>query len=209
MKNSTRFKLKVKTNKYVCIVFTLLIIFLFVKYLINNLIGFSSHIFVVGVYSLIVLFTIVCMATYLVKLNKLLENDNDKFLDELDNKLDKTYGKYGLYITENYIVCIGKWYSLFNIFVVEVKDIDAVDTHGDHRYLYKKKVKGEKVILYFFKSIIDRIVIGGKDRLVFNIICNKDVYRITSTTSANKTKVKEIDKMADYICDKNEDIDCI
>ena len=62
---------------------------------------------------------------------------------------------------------------------------------------------------FIFASIKDDLAFGDNDRAVFNIICDKKVYCIATSNTLNKTKMKEIDEMADYICDKYKDIDYI
>ena len=58
-------------------------------------------------------------------------------------------------------------------------------------------------------SIKDDLVHKDNERAVFNIICDKKVYCITTSSYMNKKKIKQINEIADYICEKHKDIDYI
>ena len=98
------------------------------------------------------------------------------------------------------------------MFVVPIKDIDAIDTNSDSRFYYNNKKHTPKhPFLSFIKSSIKHaIVFGNSDDIhVFNIICGKKVYVVTTSSILNKNKIKKINEMADYICDRYKDIDYI
>ena len=97
------------------------------------------------------------------------------------------------------------------MFVIPIDSINAIDTHTDSRYFYKnKKSKNKRKFLSFLKSSIqDDIMFGDSEIHVFNIICDKKIYSITTSHIFNKRKLKKIDEIADYICEKYKDIDWI
>lgn len=74
-----------------------------------------------------------------------------------------------------------------------------------------KKHTPKHPFLSFIKSSIKHaIVFGNEDDIhVFNIICGKKVYVVTTSHILNKRKLKEINKIADYICDRYKNIDYI
>jgi len=209
MKNSEKFKLKLNINRAACIIVTLLTIYLFIKYIVLDLVPFFHPVAVIIISICMVLGICVCSVYYLINLNNLLKKDITNVLYELDYKLDKAYEKFGLYITENYIVCIGNWCVLFKMFIISIKDIDAIDTYHDSRFFYKKKSNKSGFLSFIKASIKTDIMDRDNDMLVFNIICGKKVYCVTTASSLNKLKIKKINEMADYICDKYNHIDYI
>lgn len=148
---------------------------------------------------------------YLVNLNKLSKLGKEKIYKELDSNTEKVFKEFGLYITKNYIVCLGSKINIFKLFVIPIDSINAIDTHTDSRYFYKnKKSKNKRKFLSFLKSSIqDDIMFGDSEIHVFNIICDKKIYFITTSHIFNKRKLKKIDEIADYICEKYKDIDWI
>lgn len=148
---------------------------------------------------------------YLVNLNKLSKLGKEKIYKELDSNTEKVFKEFGLYITKNYIVCLGSKINIFKLFVIPIDSINAIDTHTDSRYFYKnKKSKNKRKFLSFLKSSIqDDIMFGDSEIHVFNIICDKKIYSITTSHIFNKRKLKKIDEIADYICEKYKDIDWI
>lgn len=211
MRNSQKFKLKLSINKISCILTTLLLIYLLIKYIIFEMIPFFPKIVIFIISAFLILSIGICAIYYIVSLNKLVKANQDEVLYELDNEIEKVFESYGLYITKNYIICIGSKFSLFKMFVIPIKNIDAIDTHNDSRYFYKKKGKKSKNgFLSFIKaSIKTDIMYGDNDRAVFNVICGKKVYCITTSSRLNKAKMKKINEMADYICDRYKNIDYI
>lgn len=193
----------------ICYIFVvILIIYLFTRYIITGLSPFFNKLIIIPIYICIVVSILVyCLITK----NKFSKEEQYKIYDELDNKIEKTFNKYGLYITENYIICMGSKINIFRLFIVPIKKIDAIDTHGDSRFYYRKKGKEPKnnFLSFITSSIKDDLAFGDNNRSVFNIICDKKVYYITTASTLNKKKMKQIDEMADYICDRYKDIDYI
>ena len=211
MINSRKFKLKLKTSKIAYIVFTIIAIYIFTKYVFKNLFPFFDKNILTLVYIIIVVLVLIIMLYFLRINNKFSREEKKIICNELDNKIEKVFTKYGLYITENYIICLGSCINLFKLLVIPIKEIDAIDIHHDSRYHYKKKGKEskQKILGFIFASIKDDIVFGNNDRFVFNIICDKKIYCITTSSTLNRIKTKEIKEMADYICSKHENIDYI
>ena len=211
MINSEKFKSKLKTSKIAYIAFAIIVIYIFTKYVFKNLLPFFFFFILIPIYITIIVFILIILIYCLINNNRFSKEEKEIICNELDNKIDKIFDKYGLYITENYIVCLGSSISFFKLFVIPIKEIDAIDTHHDSRFHYRKRGKESKhkILSFIFASIKDDLVFGDNDRAVFNIICDKKVYCIATSNTLNKTKMKEIDEMADYICEKYKDIDYI
>ena len=111
---------------------------------------------------------------YLVNLNKLSKLGKEKIYKELDSNTEKVFKEFGLYITKNYIVCLGSKINIFKLFVIPIDSINAIDTHTDSRYFYKnKKSKNKRKFLSFLKSSIqDDILFVDCEIHVFIICCD-------------------------------------
>lgn len=215
MKNSQKYKNQTKEDKILCIVFTIITI-LFISFLVINSLGnVCNTTTMVIICSIIDILILIIGFNYLKNLGKLPENEKDKIYYELDNTVEKVFEQYNLYITDNYIVSI----KSFKLFAIPIKDIQAIDTYKDSRYYHKyyRTKRGEKKKKWY-KSFIDyiRASILTKLRLyedgeihILNIICDKKVYNITTAHRYNKNKLKQMDEIAEYICNKNDNIDWI
>lgn len=202
MNISKKVKRKVRLNEIVSIVSLFVVLYLIYKYVMLDLISLFNKWIVIGIFSFFVISISICFIHHINKLNKFIKNE-DVFYD-LDNNLDKEFKKYGLYITKKYIICIGSKFNFFTTFAVKIEDIDAIDTNDDSRYTYRKK--GAKFIIGLIKA---DIMHSNDGILVFNIICGNKVYCITTCSVLNKIKSKDIEQMADYICNKHKNIDYI
>lgn len=202
MNNSKNVKRKVQLNEIVSIVSLFVVLYLIYKYVMLDLISLFNKWIVIGIFSFFVISISICFIYHINKLNKFLKNENVFY--DLDNNLDKVFKKYGLYITKKYIICIGSKFNFFKTFAVKIKDIDAIDTYDDSRYTYRKK--GAKFIIGLIKA---DIMHSNDGILVFNIICGNKVYCITTCSVLNEIKSKDIEQMADYICNKHKNIDYI
>ena len=138
MKNSRKYKLKVLKCKFSCIVVVLMLYILY-KYLLSKLIPYIDKSIVLVIFIVIIILILIIAISYILNLNKVSNEELKKVYYELDNNIDKIYNKYGLYITKNYIVCIGNKFNLFKLFFVPIKQIDAIDINKDSRYFYKNK----------------------------------------------------------------------
>lgn len=202
MNNSKNVKRKIRLNEIVSIVSLFVVLYLIYKYVMLDLISLFNKWIVIGIFSFFVISISICFIHHINKLNKFLKNENVFY--DLDHNLDKVFKKYGLYITKEYIICIGSKFNFFKTFAVKIKDIDAIDTYDDSRYTYRKK--GAKFIIGLIKA---DIMHSNDGILVFNIICGNKVYCITTCSVLNKIKSKDIEQMADYICNKHKNIDYI
>ncbi len=211
MKNSQKFKLKLLTTKVSYTLTSLLIIYIFTKYIISELTPLVDKWIVFTLYILVVLSILIILLYLITQYNNYSQEEKNKIYYDLDNNTEKIFKKFGLYITKNYIVCLGSKLNIFKLFVVPIKDIDAIDTSKDSRYYYRnKKVKKKASILFFIKaSIKTEMMYGNSEIYVLNIISNKKVYSITTSYILNKRKLKQMDEVADYICNKYKDIDYI
>ena len=211
MKNSQKFKLKLLTTKVSYTLTSLLIIYIIVKYIISELTPLDDKWIVFTLYILVVLSILIILLCLITQYNNYSQEEKNKIYYDLDNNTEKIFKKFGLYITKNYIVCLGSKLNIFKLFVVPIKDIDAIDTSKDSRYYYRnKKVKKKASILFFIKaSIKTEMMYGNSEIYVLNIISNKKVYSITTSYILNKRKLKQMDEVADYICNKYKDIDYI
>lgn len=209
MKNSQKFKTKLIISKISHVLLTILLIYVFTKNIMMDLVPFFSKAIIIAIYTFIVGSILIILVYCLITKNRFSKEEKQKIYDELDNKIDKIFDKYGLYITENYIICMGSEINVFKLFAIPVKEIGAIDTYSDSRFFYVKK--GKKIkhqFLSFINASIKTNLLYKDDHLnVFNIICDKKVYCITTSTSFNRKKMKQINEMADYICNKYPDID--
>lgn len=99
----------------------ILIIYLFTRYIITGLSPFFNKLIIIPIYICIVVSILVILVYCLITKNKFSKEEQYKIYDELDNKIEKTFNKYGLYITENYIICMGSKINIFKLFVVPIK----------------------------------------------------------------------------------------
>lgn len=202
MNNSKNVKRRVRLNEIVSIVTLFVVLYLIYKYIMLDLISLFNKWIVIGIFSFFVISISICFIHHINKLNKFMKNENVFY--DLDHNLDKVFKKYGLYITKKYIICIGSKFNFFKTFAVKIKDIDAIDTYNDSRYTYRKK--GVK----FITGLIKTDIMHRNDGYIsFNIICDNKVYCITNCSVLNKIKSKDIEQMADYICNKHKNIDYI
>ena len=209
MKNSQKFKSKLNRCRITCILFILFLIYLIIKNLILELGPYFKIEILIIICIFLISSILILIIYYMNFLNKLAKLGKEKIYKELDNNIQKKFEEFGLYITKNYIVCLGSRFDLFRLFVVPISSIDAIDTCKDSRYYYDKK--GKHGILWFLKaSIKDDFMYGNNSNIsVFNLICDKKVYSIATSSAFNKRKLKKIEEAAGYICDKYENIDWI
>lgn len=211
MKHSQKFKLKLSICRASCILVMVTITYLFIKYIILELIPYFRKEIIILISTFIIGSIFILAIYYMINLNKLSRLGREKIYKELDDNTQKVFKEFGLYITKNYIICLGSKLNIFKLFVVPIDSINAIDTHYDDRYFYKKKgSKNKHKFLSFLKSSIkDDIMFGDSDIHVFNIICDKKIYSITTSHIFNKRKLKKIDEIADYICENHQNIDYI
>ena len=139
MKNSDKFKIKLNIARIVCLLITALLIYIFTCYIIVGLIPFFDKLIIFIIYFLIVLSILTCSFYYIINLNRIDATEMKKVYLEIDNDIEKIFRDFGVYITKNYIVYLGSKFDLVRLFVIPIKEIDAIDTHRDSRYFYKKR----------------------------------------------------------------------
>lgn len=215
MKNSQKYENQIKEDKTLCIIFTIIAIFFLSFLIINNLVTICTTTTIIIICSIIDILIFIIGFNYLKNAGKLPENEKDKIYYELDNKIEKIFEKYNLYITNNYIISINS----FKSFVVPIKDIQAIDTYKDSRYFYKyyyakrgeRKNKWYKSFVGYIKAkILTKLRLSEDGEIhILNIVCEKKVYNIATAHRNNKKKLAEIEEIAEYICNKNDNIDWI
>lgn len=212
MKHSQKFKIKLNICRISCILLIVALTYLLIRYVVLELMPYFRKEIIILI-SIFLIGSLLRLAIYyMINLNKLSKLGKEKIYKELDSYTQKYFKEFGLYITKNYIVCLGSKINIFKLFVIPIDSIKAIDTHKDSRYFYKnKKRKNKHKFLSFLKSSIqDDIMFGDDNEIhVFNVICNKKVYSITTSHIFNKTKLKKIDEIANYICEKYKNIDWV
>ena len=150
LKNSQRFKSKLIVCRIACILTTAILIYFCTILISSALLPYFSKIVVALIYVFIIASILICSIYYIINLNKI--PDIEKVLYELDNKIEKIFNEFGLYITENYIICLGSELNVFKLFVAPIKNIKAIDTYDDDRYYHKychDKKNKSKLFLQF------------------------------------------------------------
>ena len=213
MKNSQKIIKKIKEDKNTCLGLTFGSIMFITAVVINNLNSICNNVTIFIVCAIIDCIILIIGFSYFINIGKIPEKN--KIYYELDNNLNKVFEQYNLYITDNYVVSI----NTFKLFAISIKDIQAVDTHKDNRYHYKyywskrgeKRKKGLKRFLAYIKaSFLTKLHFSEDSNIhTLNIISNKKIYNITTANGFNKKKLKEMDEIAEYICNISDKIDWI
>lgn len=211
MRNSEKFKRKMLINKFVYTVAGLLFIFIFTFGIFKKFLPYSNLTIAIILYVFIIFTAYLIVKDSIKYVMRFSKDDYNKIFEELDYKIDKEYDKYGIYITENYIIGIGSKFDFLTSVAVPIKDIDAINTHGDigHHYRNKKQKQDTSISTFIADEVLNKISGRDNDIYVFNIICGKKVYNLARTTFLRSKKTKDLDEIADYICNKYKDIDYI
>lgn len=127
--------------------------------------------------------------------------------DEFDNKVERGFPQYGIYITENYLVHMSNSF-LTHSFAVPFKDILAISNYGGGGYAYSKKKRRSSFLRILLAHIFDFNISTSKGRSVF-IVTNKKRYRLGYYYLLNGKSSKELENITKYICDKNSKIDWV
>lgn len=135
---------------------------------------------------------------------KLTDEEKKAISDELDNKLERGFPQYGIYITENYLVRIGD-----PTFAVLIKDILAISRYGYEGYMYNKKKRKISII----RIIIFNILYFNGDHVSDGhsviVVTDKKRYRLGYYYFLGGKKDKDLEKIVEYICEKNKKIDWV
>ncbi|MGM9881734.1 MAG: hypothetical protein ACI31S_02695 [Bacilli bacterium] len=139
---------------------------------------------------------------------KLTDDDYKIIANELDTKIEEEFPQYGIYITENYLVHISNSISTHS-FAVPFKDILAISNYGRGGYVYSKKKRRNSIlrilfshIFYFDYSTTSR----GKSVIV---VTSKKRYHLGYYYRLNSKSGKDLEKITEYICNKNSKIDWV
>lgn len=85
---------------------------------------------------------------------KLTDYEYKVIADELDNKIERGFPEYGIYITKNYLVHISNSISTHS-FAVPFKDILDISNYGKGGYVYSKKKRRNLFLRILLSYIFD------------------------------------------------------
>lgn len=137
---------------------------------------------------------------------KLTDDDYKIIANELDTKIEKEFPQYGIYITENYLVHMGNSISTHS-FAVPFKDILAISNYGGGGYTYSKNKRRNsflRILLFHIFDIDDDFY----DHSVI-VVTRKRRYRLGYYYRLNGKRGKDLEKITEYICNKNSKIDWV
>lgn len=135
---------------------------------------------------------------------KLTDEEKKEIENELDNKIERGFPRYGIYITENYLVRMGD-----PTFAVPIKEILAISNYGYRGYLYNKKKRKFSIIRIILSSILDFNGDRASKGQSVIIVTNKKRYRMGYYYFLNGKTSKDLEKIVNYICEKNKKIDWV
>lgn len=138
---------------------------------------------------------------------ELTEEEKKAIGDELDNKIERGFPQYNIYITENYLVHMGD-----PTFAVPIKDILAISSYANGGYKYNKKKRKFSLIRIIIFDIFDFFYCvrhSNKHRQSIIVVTNKKRYRLGYYYFLNGKTHKNLEKIVEYICEKNKKIDWV
>lgn len=139
---------------------------------------------------------------------KLTDDDYKIIANELDTKIEKEFPQYGIYITENYLVHMSNSISTYS-FAVSFKDILAISNYGKGGYVYSKKKRRNsflRILLSYIFDFDDSTTSKGQSVIV---VTSKKRYRLGYYYRLNSKSGKDLEKITEYICNKNKKIDWV
>ncbi len=178
MKNSEKFLKKLKLVIVSHIITALLIIGYLTKVALIDLLPYLEKKYVIPFYIVLVIFILIILYEIITTRYNYSEEEKRIICDELDNKLDKEFPRYGLYITENYIVHTSKTYDIYNVVAVPIEEVDGI-------YIGKFIIRSGKPSKY---SLI--LTSGTK------------MYHVINSDPLYKEKIARIDKMGNYLLER-------
>ncbi len=178
MKNSEKFLKKLKLVIVSHIITALLIIGYLTKIALIDLLPYFEKKYVIPFYIILVIFILIILYEIITTRYNYSEEEKRIICDELDNKLDKVFPRYGLYITENYIVHTSKTYDIYSVVAVPIEKIDGI-------YIGKIIIRSGKPIKY---SLI--LTSGTK------------MYHVINSDPLYKEKIARIDEMGNYLLER-------
>lgn len=174
MKNSEKFLKKLKIVIISHIITALLIIGFLTKIALIDLLPYLEKKYVIPFYLILVIFILIILYEIITTSYNYFEEEKRIIGDELDNKLDKEFPRYGLYITENYIVHTSKPYDIYSVVAIPIEKIDGI-------------FMGETLRQGAFKAYILVLTSGTK------------MYQVISADYLYKEKIARIDEMGNYL----------
>lgn len=174
MKNSEKFLKKLKIVIISHIITALLIIGFLTKIALIDLLPYLEKKYVIPFYLILVIFILIILYEIITTSYNYFEEEKRIIGDELDNKLDKEFPRYGLYITENYIVHTSKPYDIYSVVAIPIEVIDGI-------------FMGETLRQGAFKAYILVLTSGTK------------MYQVISADYLYKEKIARIDEMGNYL----------
>lgn len=212
MKNSEKFIKSIKDDKVrsrgLVIGMQCLLSALIIGLLLNYKTSFSNKLlsfYIIGGIIVITILIIIAILKY-PDYCKLTDDEYKIIADELDNKVERGFPQYGIYITENYLVHMSNSISTHS-FAISFKDILAISTYGGGGYAYSKKKRRNSFFRILLSHIFDfKDSSTSKGQSVF-IVTNKKRYRLGYYYLLNGKAAKDLENIAKYICEKNSKID--
>ncbi len=177
MKNSEKFLKKLKLVIVSHIITALLIIGYLTKIALIDLLPYLEKKYVIPFYIILVIFILIILYEIITTRYNYSEEEKRIICDELDNKLDKEFPRYGLYITENYIVHTRKPYDIYSVVAVPIEEVDGI-------FMGETLRQGE------FKAYILVLTSGTK------------YYQVISADYLYKEKIARIDEMGNYLLER-------
>ncbi len=214
MKNSEMFRKSIKDDKMRsrCLVIGLqcLLSALIIGILLKYRVSFSNILlpfYIIGGIIIITILIIIFILKY-PDYYKMSDDEYKVIADELDNKVERGFPEYGIYITENYLVHMSNSLSTHS-FAVPFKDILAISNYGGSGWLYnkkKRKISFLKIILSHVFDFDDSSTRKGQSVIV---VTNKKRYRLGYYYFLNGKSSKNLEHIIKYICNKNKKIDWV
>ena len=177
MKNSEKFLKKLKLVIVSHIITALLIIGYLTKIALIDLLPYLEKKYVIPFYIILVIFILIILYEIITTRYNYSEEEKRIICDELDNKLDKEFPRYGLYITKNYIVHTRKPYDIYSVVAVPIEEVDGI-------FMGETLRQGE------FKAYILVLTSGTK------------YYQVISADYLYKEKIARIDEMGNYLLER-------
>lgn len=89
------------------------ITYLLIKYIILELIPYFRKEIIILISVFLIGSILILTIYHMINLNKLSKLGKEKIYKELDNNTQKVFKEFGLYITKNYIICLGSKINVF------------------------------------------------------------------------------------------------
>ncbi len=129
-----------------------------------------------------------------------------KIMQELDSDVVKYYENYGLYLTPNYLVCMGGTKNPLSLFAVALNDIDAINIYEDKSRSYRAQNPTWQAI----EAKIAAAVYSQKSEFyVLKIICGSKAYTIATASTLNSNKINQMVEIGQDLAKRLPDVDLI